>query len=70
MCYDFTASKKRKVVAKSSARVRRSGGSNALRRTYLIVGAIIVLFVGRYRGSRRCSTPGRSSPPPAAPPTT
>jgi hypothetical protein len=35
-------------VAKSSARVRRSSGSDGSRRTYLIVGAIIVLFVGGF----------------------
>ena len=35
-------------MTKSSARVRRSGGSNGSRRTYLIVGAIIVLFVGGF----------------------
>jgi Protein of unknown function (DUF3105) len=35
-------------VAKSSARVRRSSGSDSSRRTYLIVGAIIVLFVGGF----------------------
>ena len=35
-------------MAKSSARVRRSSGSDGSRRTYLIVGAIIVLFVGGF----------------------
>jgi hypothetical protein len=35
-------------VAKSSARVRRSSGSDGSRRIYLIVGAIIVLFVGGF----------------------
>jgi hypothetical protein len=35
-------------LAKSSARVRRSSGSDGSRRIYLIVGAIIVLFVGGF----------------------
>ena len=35
-------------MAKSSARVRRSSGSDGSRRIYLIVGAIIVLFVGGF----------------------
>ena len=35
-------------MAKSSARVRRSSGSDGSRRTYMIVGAIIVLFVGGF----------------------
>ena len=35
-------------MAKSSARIRRSSGSDGSRRTYLIVGAIIVLFVGGF----------------------
>jgi hypothetical protein len=48
MCYDSTGTRKRKVVAKSSARVRRSSGSDGSRRIYLIVGAIIVLFVGGF----------------------
>jgi hypothetical protein len=48
MCYDSIGTRKRKVVSKSSARVRRSGGSDGSRRVYLIVGAIIVLFVGGF----------------------
>ena len=35
-------------MAKSSARVHRSSGSDGSRRIYLIVGAIIVLFVGGF----------------------
>jgi hypothetical protein len=48
VCSDFTGTRKRKIVAKSSARVRRSSGSDGSRRVYLIVGAIIVLFVGGF----------------------
>ena len=35
-------------MSKSSARVHRSSGSDGSRRIYLIVGAIIVLFVGGF----------------------
>ena len=50
-------------MTKSSARVRRSSGSDGSRRTYLIVGAIILLFVGGFIAlavvdSRQQSTSG------------
>ena len=35
-------------MARSSARVHRSGGSDGSRKVYLIVGTIIVLFVGGF----------------------